>query len=52
MRAVIIYLLWILFVLSAVHFGMKFYDDQLNAQAVSFILFIYLLLPHMLGALF
>jgi hypothetical protein len=39
-----------LYVVRTVHFGMKLYNDQRNAQA--FNLFIYLLLPYMFQALF
>jgi hypothetical protein len=38
------------YVISTVHFGMKLYNDQCNAQA--FNLFIYLLLPYMFQAFF
>jgi hypothetical protein len=38
------------YVVRTVHFGMKMYNDQRNAQA--FNLFIYLLLPYMFQAVF
>jgi hypothetical protein len=38
------------YVVRTVHFGMKFYNEQSNAQV--FNLFIYLLLPYMFRAFF
>jgi hypothetical protein len=38
------------YVVRTVHFGMKLYNDQRNAQVLN--LFIYLLLPYMLRAFF
>jgi hypothetical protein len=35
-----------------VNFGMKLYNDQLNAQVCKFILFIYLFLPYISRAFF
>jgi hypothetical protein len=38
------------FIVKTVHFGMKLYNDQINAQV--FNLFVYLFLPYMFRAFF